>query len=102
MPRAGSGDTVGLSGHDETFNAVMGSSFRMVVDVGEWDRSRVVTVPGQSGDPRSEHYADLLGLWAENGTFPLLYSRAAVEGATAGRLVLRPSTAEAPPSGTSS
>lgn len=62
--RPGSGDTGGLSGHDADFNAVMGSSFRMVVDVGDWDRTRVVNSPGQSGDPRSEHYADLLGTWA--------------------------------------
>ncbi|MDL5159784.1 penicillin acylase family protein [Actinomycetospora termitidis] len=90
VPRPGSGDTVGLSGHDAEFNAVMGSSFRMVVDVGDWDRSRVVNSPGQSGDPRSQHYADLLEVWADDGSFPLLYSRAAVEEATTDRLVLRP------------
>ncbi|NMO88399.1 penicillin acylase family protein [Actinomycetospora sp. TBRC 11914] len=90
QPRAGSGDTVGLSGHDADFNAVMGSSFRMVLDVGDWDASRVVTAPGQSGDPRSEHYADLLGLWAQGGSFPLAYSRAAVEAVATARLVLTP------------
>jgi penicillin G amidase len=90
QPRAGSGDTVGLSGHDAGFNAVMGSSFRMVVDVGNWDASRVVNSPGQSGDPRSEHYADLLETWARDEAFPLIYSRGAVEEAATSRLVLRP------------
>ncbi len=89
MLRAGSGDTVGLSGHDADFNAVMGSSFRMVVDVGEWDQSRVINTPGQSGDPRSAHYADLLPLWAEHEVFPLLYTRAAVEAHLSRRIVLR-------------
>lgn len=89
VPRAGSGDTVGLTGYDADFNAVMGSSFRIAVDVGEWDESRVVNSPGQSGDPRSSHYADLLPLWADGDSFPLLYSRTAIEDAAAQRIVLR-------------
>ena len=89
VPRSGSGDTVGLAGHDATFNAVMGSSFRMAVDVGDWDRTRVLNAPGQSGDPRSPHYADLLDRWATGDAFPLVYTRAAVEEAAEHRLTLR-------------
>lgn len=89
VPRAGSGDTVGMAAYDAEFNAVLGASFRMVLDVGEWDQSRAVNTPGQSGDPRSKHYADLLDLWAEDGSFPLLYSREAVEGAVDQRIILR-------------
>lgn len=89
VPRAGSGDTVGLNGYDADYNAIMGSSFRVVVDVGDWDESRVINSPGQSGDPRSSHYADLLPLWAEGGSFPLLYSREAVEKAVSHRTILR-------------
>jgi penicillin amidase len=92
VPRAGSGDTVGLTGYDASFNAVMGSSFRIALDVGEWDSSRVVNSPGQSGDPRSPHYADLLNLWAQNESFPLLYSRNAVEDAMEQRIVLKAAT----------
>lgn len=92
VPRAGSGDTVGLTGYDASFNAVMGSSFRLALDVGEWDSSRVVNSPGQSGDPRSPHYADLLNLWANNESFPLLYSRDAVEEAVEQRIVLKAAT----------
>src|SRR5699024_9357476 len=89
VPRAGSGDTVGLTGYDAKFNAVMGASFRMVLDVGEWDQSRAVNTPGQSADPRSKHYADLLDLWAEDGSFPLLSRREAVEDAVDQRIILR-------------
>lgn len=89
VPRPGSGDTVGLTGYDPSFNAVMGSSFRIVMDVGEWDASRAVNGPGQSGDPRSEHYSDHLHLWAENSSFPLLFSREAIEAAAAVRITLR-------------
>lgn len=90
VPRAGSGDTVGLAGYDAEFNAVMGSSFRMVLDVGEWDESRVLNSPGQSGDPRSNHYADLQPLWAAGTGFPLLYSREAVLEAAEERIRLSP------------
>jgi penicillin G amidase len=89
VPRSGSGDTVGLTGYDADFNAVMGSSFRIAVDVGEWDSTRVMNSPGQSGDPRSPHYADLLGLWARGDSFPLAYTRAAVEAVTVRRILLR-------------
>ena len=37
----------------------------MVLDVGDWDNSRVINTPGQSGDPASPHYGDLFPLWAE-------------------------------------
>ena len=34
----------------DTFRVTNGASFRMVVDVGDWDRSVFVNTPGQSGD----------------------------------------------------
>lgn len=89
VPRAGSGDVVGLAGYDANFNAIMGSSFRLAMDVGEWDESRVINSPGQSGDPRSAHYSDLFGMWANDESFPLLYSREAIEQAVSQRIILR-------------
>lgn len=89
VPRAGSGDTVGLTGHDPQFNAVMGSSLRIVMDVGSWDDSRAVNGPGQSGDPRSSHYSDQLDMWAAGDAFPLVYSREAVDAAAEQRIILR-------------
>jgi penicillin amidase len=71
----------------EDFAATTGASFRMVLDVGEWDNSMVMSSPGQSGDPSSPHYNDLFPLWAEGKYVPLLFSRAAVEGAA--RLVIQ-------------
>ena len=71
----------------EDFAAYNGSSFRMVLDVGGWDESRVINAPGQSGDPASPHYNDLFPLWAAGKYVPLLYSRAAVDQAA--RTVIR-------------
>ena len=41
------------------FRLTGGPSFRMVLDVGNWDNSRAVNYPGQSGNPDDTHYRDL-------------------------------------------
>jgi penicillin amidase len=88
-PRPGSGDTVGNAGYDANFRQTVGSTFRMVIDVGEWDSSRAMNAPGQSGDPRSPHYSDLFDPWVTGGSFPLVYSREAVETHAESRILLR-------------
>jgi penicillin amidase len=93
VPVGGSAATVGLSDYrPEDFGITVGASFRMVLDVGDWDRSRVINAPGQSGDPASAHYADLVDLWAEGRTVPLPYSRAAVDAAAVHRIRLIPAS----------
>jgi penicillin amidase len=73
-----------------TFKVTSGASFRMVLDVGNWDDSRAINTPGQSGNPYSPHYRDLAPLWATGDYVPLLYSREAVERAASERLQLSP------------
>ncbi len=63
------------------FGAISGASYRMVVDVGDWDNSVAVNTPGQSGDPFNPHYRDLFPLWAGGDYFPLAFSDAAVNAA---------------------
>ena len=46
------------------FRVTAGASFRMVLDVGNWDQSVTINTPGQSGNPYSPHYRDLAPLWA--------------------------------------
>ena len=74
----------------DNFDIVTGSSVRLVMDVGDWDQSRCLNAPGQSGDPRSPHYGDLAQRWSKGDYIPLLYSRAAVDAATQTLIVLRP------------
>jgi penicillin amidase len=69
--------------------AADGASYRHILDVSDWDRSLATNTPGQSGQPRSPFYGNLLPLWAENQYFPLVFSRAAVEKHTRHRLTLR-------------
>jgi penicillin amidase len=64
------------------FRQTGGPSFRIVVDVGNWDNSRAMNHPGQSGDAENSHYRDLAPLWRRGEYFPLRYSRKAVEQET--------------------
>jgi penicillin G amidase len=90
-PRGGSGDTVGNTAYlADNFVQTGGSTFRIVVDVGDWDGSLVMNSPGQSGDPDSPHYADLFEPWSRGEAFPLNYSRDRVEATTEQRIRLRP------------
>ena len=75
---------------------MVGPSFRMVLDVGNWDNSRVVNYPGQSGNPGDAHYSDLTGMWLKGEYFPLLYTRAAVEQAVEKRISLKPAKSTQP------
>jgi len=72
------------------FRTVEGASFRMVLDVGQWDESVAINTPGQSGDPQSPFYRNLAPFWAAGKYVPLLYSRRAVEAAAFHRYKLTP------------
>lgn len=72
------------------FKVTAGASFRMVLDVGNWDDSRFINTPGQSGDAYSPHYRDLAPLWAAGDYAPLAYSREAVERAARSVITLTP------------
>ncbi len=68
-----------------------GASYLQVIDVGAWDNSVFLNLPGQSNDPRSPQYRDQYPPWIEGRTLPLLFSRAAVDRQAARRATLRPS-----------
>jgi penicillin amidase len=70
--------------------AADGASYRQIFDVADWDRSQVINVPGQSGQPGSPYYDNLLKMWADNEYFPLAFSDRAVRAAAKHRLTLRP------------
>jgi penicillin amidase len=67
-----------------------GASYRHILDFADWDRSVFTSTPGQSGQPGSPHYGDLLPLWAEGKYSPLPFSRKAVEKYTTNTLLLAP------------
>jgi penicillin amidase len=69
--------------------AADGATYREILDLSDWDRSVTINAPGQSGQPGSPYYSNLLPEWAENRYFPMVYSKQAVEAASAHRLRLR-------------
>ncbi len=90
VARPGDVSTPNNTRHEDDFRQVHGASYRHVLDLADWDRGLATSTPGQSGQPGSPHYDDLLTLWAEGRYFPLAYSRAKVEEVTRHRLQLRP------------
>ena len=91
VARPGDEETVDATGYNTgSFQQTSGASYREILDASDWDNSMAVNVPGQSGQPGSKHYSDLLPLWAEGQYFPLAYSRKAVEKVTTDRLTLEP------------
>jgi len=70
--------------------AADGASYREIMDVADWDRSVVTNVPGQSGQPESPFYGNLLPFWDKGEYFPLVYTRPAVDRSAAHKLSLRP------------
>jgi len=67
-----------------------GASYLQVIDVGEWDNSVMLNLPGQSNDPRSPHYRDHYRPWIDGEMLPMLFSPAAVDAGTITRTTLRP------------
>lgn len=70
-----------------------GASYLQVIDVGAWDNSVMLNLPGQSNDPRSPHYRDHYAPWIRGEMQPMLFSRAAVDARAVGRTLLRPGRA---------
>lgn len=67
-----------------------GASYIEVIDVGAWDNSMMLNLPGQSNDPRSPHYRDQYAPWIAGRMQPMLFGRAAVDANVTARRILRP------------
>ncbi len=91
-PFARSGDsfTVFAAGGGGARAHGTGPSYREVIDLSDWDKSTVTNLPGESGDPGSPHYSDLLEDWLKGRYHPMPFSRKAVEAATTERITLTP------------
>lgn len=63
------------------FDVRHGASFMFVADVGDWDRTRFLLLPGQSADPRSPHYRDFYDKWLAGEMPQLPFSPGAIEAA---------------------
>jgi penicillin amidase len=66
-------------------------SARLIMDVGDWNRSIAVLPMGQSGRVWSQHYDDSQGDWLHGRPRPLAFSPASIGELTKARIVLVPS-----------
>jgi len=88
LPRGGNSYTVNNT--SSGYNQTSGASFRIIADLGNWDNSLGTNSPGQSGDPKSPHYADLFETWAKGKYFPVFFSRSRIESAAERVTILKP------------
>jgi penicillin amidase len=70
IPTPGAYDTLNRGPstiHDDTrpFAQRFGAGLRMITDLASPTDSRMIATPGQSGDPLSGHFADLLRRWRD-------------------------------------
>jgi penicillin G amidase len=94
LSRPGDGDTVDATAGPD-FHQASGASYREIFDLSNWDNALAINTPGQSGQPGSRHYSDLLALWEAGQYFPLVYSKEAVEENAADVLTLLPEATSA-------
>jgi penicillin G amidase len=89
IPWGGDGNTVSQASGN---NPAVIASLRFVVEVGDWDNARFVLPGGQSGNPFSPHYDDMLPLWQRGEGVPIAWSQEAVYDASLEALRLEPMT----------
>jgi penicillin amidase len=95
--RPGDGDTVQATSYSgPSFDQIAGASYREIFDLKDWDNAKAINVPGQSGQPGSKHYDDLLPLWRQGKYFPLKFSKAAIDEVTTDTMTLEPARTARP------
>jgi penicillin amidase len=88
IARGGYGHTVGATGNMD--NQGNGASFRYFTNTGNWDETKMINSPGQSGDPESPWYKNLFEMWANDEYFPAYFSREKIEAHAAEKFTLYP------------
>ncbi len=69
---------------------ITAASWRQIIDMGDFSRSRCVMPIGQSGSIASPHYDDQAEMWLKGQYRPMLWTRSDVEANTEKRLKLEP------------
>jgi penicillin amidase len=92
IPFGGSTFTIANAVVDLThpFQTPAGTSFRLVVDLGNLGSATTIVPTGVSGHPLSPHYFDQSSNWQTGQNQGLLFERAQIEGELEGRLLVSP------------
>ncbi|PRY87037.1 penicillin acylase family protein [Mongoliibacter ruber] len=73
VPRGGYSFTPAANAYGN--NNTSGASFRIIVDTGDWEKTKGINTPGQSGNPESPFYNNLFSKWAADEYFTVPYSK---------------------------
>jgi penicillin amidase len=94
IPTGGGDNTVGrgmtAGNGDDPYAHIHGAGYKAVYDLGDPANSRFMIPAGQSGNPFSGHYADLLEPWRDGEYFRIAGSRESLAAAGLPRLALVP------------
>jgi penicillin G amidase len=97
LPLGGDGSTVAVATFTRAaplqfipFPAVNHQSYRMIVDLGDFEQSLGMFSTGQSGQPFSKHWGDLLQPWQRMEYNPILFSIQEIDLQKEGVLTLVP------------
>jgi len=74
LPGYGDSTTVNQAGFEfwrPLRHSTVSAHLRSLIDVGDWSASRFVLLGGQSGNPLSPHYDDLVPLWQRGEGVPI-------------------------------
>lgn len=77
VPLGGDNTTLWATGsvpYQPDGDSISGPAYRMIVDLGNFENSRAVLLPGNSGIPTSPHYDDQIDDWLQGKYHPMLYT----------------------------
>src|SRR4030042_2969557 len=97
-PASGDGHTLDVAtpSWGDSFDVYLIPAMRLIVDFGLEEPARLVCTPGQSGNPSSDHYDDMLPYWLNGKNYPLPFGKEAVEKQYHDVLIMRPKTPPVP------
>lgn len=87
VPRGGYSFTPGANAYGD--NNTTGASFKIIVDTGDWEKTMGINNPGQSGDPESKFYKNLMDIWAEDDYFQVAFDPEKIRKEGVEKVVLR-------------
>ena len=93
FPLGGDGNTISQGApslDDPTAGPAAIPSLRMAIDVGNWENSRFSLPGGQSGNPASPHYDDILPLWLRGEGVPIAWGVDSIRRSAVADLKLAP------------
>lgn len=96
-PLAFGGDATTIPQGSVVFDAPLGNAIgipnmRMVLDIGNWESSRFILAGGQSGNPLSPHYDDMIAPWLRGDSVSMAWSSDSVRERATHVLRLFPGT----------